>query len=498
MKTGLLTALVFLLGALASRAHVGSPDVFFEGRAGTMPVRVVIRPPATLPGLAQVDVHAIGVSAVFVQAAFWDAGKDAAPEPLRALPVANGALFHTALWLLRSGSYSIQVTVESPRGRGTVAVPLNSAATQRPVMPPALGATLAALGGLLFFSAVWLAQSAARAAGVRAGKVACITTLVIASAVAAGAMRWQKMDRDFREKALSKPIPVVANIRAFATRWLLHLTPPEGQSAAADWDTLVADHGKLMHLFLIREPDFDTFAHLHPVRRDPVTFEAILPPLPAGAYRLYGEITHDDGLSQTLMTRVIVPSSLDLRPAPVSLRVPTLRELLCGPGTRLLGDAPQPFALDPDDSWRTGVPDMVSLRGSPLEDGGSMLFLKDDAFVQNRETTLRFRAFASTGTPAAIQPYMGMRGHVVVRRTDGAVFTHLHPGGTISMAGMEVVALREALPNAAPLEDPAIRGNEVSFPYAFPLAGDYRLWVQIRTTERVLTGVFDAHVASSR
>src|SRR4051794_22481554 len=41
-------ALGLLLPSLAN-AHIGSPNVFFEGKAGAYAVRVAIRPPAVLP-----------------------------------------------------------------------------------------------------------------------------------------------------------------------------------------------------------------------------------------------------------------------------------------------------------------------------------------------------------------------------------------------------------------------------------------------------------------
>ena len=45
------------LGVLLA-AHVGSPDVFFRGNAGPYDVRVIVRRPEVVPGVARVTVHA--------------------------------------------------------------------------------------------------------------------------------------------------------------------------------------------------------------------------------------------------------------------------------------------------------------------------------------------------------------------------------------------------------------------------------------------------------
>jgi hypothetical protein len=59
-----LALLVFLGMSGAATAHVGTFDVAFAGDAGPYPVRVSIRQPGVIPGLAQITIRtpADGVS----------------------------------------------------------------------------------------------------------------------------------------------------------------------------------------------------------------------------------------------------------------------------------------------------------------------------------------------------------------------------------------------------------------------------------------------------
>ncbi|MGH2899223.1 MAG: hypothetical protein ACRDMZ_11160, partial [Solirubrobacteraceae bacterium] len=304
MKRIALATLALLLLPPRAHAHVGSPNVFFEGHAGAHAVTVVIRPPPTLPGVAQVDIRVADtdVTGVSVRPEFVEAGEISAPDATQATPVAGDTrLFNAALWLLRRGSYGIKITLEGPRGGGTVAVPLQASALTRPVMPPALGAGLVLCGVLLFAWAVWLIGASA------GGVAAAIGALVLGATVYAGNLRWQAMDRNFNN-ALYRPLPVQAEVRSDGAQALLQLVPDSSSTPESAWDTLVTDHGKLMHLFLIREHTLDAFAHLHPVRRDARAFEGVLPPLPAGSYELYAELTHESGASETLVGKVAVPA----------------------------------------------------------------------------------------------------------------------------------------------------------------------------------------------
>jgi len=112
---------------------------------------------------------------------------------------------------------------------------------------------------------------------------------------------------------------------------------------------------------------------------------------------------------------------------------------------------------------------------------------------------------------------MGMRAHAAVRRVDGAVFAHIHPAGTISMASQQLFALRsenKAALNISRLADepvcklPSVEEsqsvwlkqnaasdeNVISLPHELPQSGFYRIWVQVKINGQVLTGAFDADV----
>jgi hypothetical protein len=160
--------------------------------------------------------------------------------------------------------------------------------------------------------------------------------------------------------------------------------------------------------------------------------------------------------------------------------------------------------------------------------------------------TLKFAMADPQGKAAPLEPYLGMGGHAAILRSDGTVYIHLHPVGTYSMAAEEslvsrladtartfhypnptrfrdsidaYVARLKTLPekeknkllmaNMSTVDSPGVDSpgvdspqmnhqmavnNMVQFPYAFPRAGHYRIWVQVKRNSQVLTGVFDTQV----
>jgi hypothetical protein len=178
------------------------------------------------------------------------------------------------------------------------------------------------------------------------------------------------------------------------------------------------------------------------------------------------------------------------------------------------------FPPDPDDSWQmNNGATALAPRVADTEGGYKMTWTNPEPIGKNLDASLRFKLLTPDDQPALIEPYMGMLGHAVVRRQDGAVFAHIHPVGTFSMAAQQFFVNGKPSKNSSSQAQPGYwlrnshcsrlkatpatrmrcsAAGEVSFPYAFPQPGSYRLWIQMRSQGRILTGVFDTFVAATK
>jgi hypothetical protein len=507
------TILFFALAALLSWsanvwAHVGSPNVFFEGRAGQYPVHVMIRPAEVIPGLAEISVRVEGekIERVTALPIKWNVGRQGAPPPdVARLVRGETNLYSAQLWFMEPGAQSVELEVTGPAGKGRVTIPVDAVARRVLGMPKMLGGVLAAMGVLLVALLVSVIGAAVREGVLEPGLepdrrrhwrsrgAMVLGALVLISLLWGGRRWWTAEALDYRNNRLYHSIAAAATVRTESGQQVLTLEIRD--PAYSGFAPLVPDHGKLMHLFLVQEPKLDAFAHLHPRKLDRRTFESVLPELPVGTYQAYADITYETGLSDTLTAKVEVPA----RNANTSLDL---------------------SALDSDDSWRMASElGKQSARDCRLTPDCVVTWASPERIVANEPVSLQFIVHNTSGQPVRLEPYLGMRGHLALRRDDGSVFTHLHPGGSASMAAMQLAVsriegklpLKAAFGADDPIcEIPAVTAREqawldgntgsegVSFPYAFPKPGRYRLWVQVRVKGKVLTGVFDLEVGPAQ
>ena len=192
--------------------------------------------------------------------------------------------------------------------------------------------------------------------------------------------------------------------------------------------------------------------------------------MPEGRYRVFADIVHGTGFPETGIGDITLPQILSGLPSGDDSLAPAL-SLATGPQTD----------------------------GAPLTMGARMFWLNAAGTLRVGEPLrLKFRVADSAGRPVAdLEPYMGMAGHLVVVRVDWQVFAHLHPSGSPPMAAVEL-ANGPATAHAGHVRDASVAtvlpSSEITFPYGFPEAGHYRLFVQVKRAGRVETGVFDAQV----
>jgi hypothetical protein len=420
-----------LLLACPASAHVGTANVFVQGKAGPYPVYVTITPPAVIPGEATVSVFTdgTGVRSVSVQANVLS-GDLAQTMPqgvmLEAGP-AGSHEFHGTAWIMTQGSWQIRLTLAGDAGSGTIAVPLPASPVRLMHMSRAFGGLLIVLGSLLIFGLASLAAAAAREAkavpgtepdasqrrlGYRAAVVAVCGVVVV---LYLGNRLWKQEIARYSGN-IYQPLQMTTKVSPDDVLHL-QLRQPDGVKQIFSGRTmsdLVLDHNHLMHLYVIRWPAMDVVYHLHPTQRSAGEFDLPLPTMPQGEYRLFADVVHADGFPETAV-------------ADVALDIPQGRAL-AGDDARgalpKLKDSPAVSDLDV-------LPDGYRYRFEALRAGGkSAGGLRVDVPVLLRFTLLD----AHGNAPTDMTNYMGMPGHAAIVKTDGTVFAHIHPEGSVAMA----------------------------------------------------------------
>lgn len=481
-----ILVLTILALPMAALAHVGSPDVYYEGNAGPYRLLVTIRPPEVVPGVAQIQVRGLsdGVGRIqILPLTMQGPGASLAPTPdTMQRSSADPQLFTGNLWIMLRGSWKVQIQVEGGQGKGELAVPVAAVSMSAAHMGRGIGAMLVALGLLLVGLLIGIVRAANGPAQVEPRQPLTpalrrrsyigmgIGAIIIVAALVFGDL-WWGAEASANEEMVYR-IPRLQASFEPQGELLLRLENPNTASSSPEaevaWaqgikmDDLIPDHGHLMHLFLVRTPDMRSFWHLHPNQTRPQEFVAKLPAVAAGHYSIYADIVHGNGFPETQVGSIDLP---EVHSQPLS----------------------------GDDS---GGPDLAASETvTQLSDGYRMVWERGTAPLRaQRATVFTFRVEDKDGKPAAdLENYMGMAGHAMFIKDDGTVFAHVHPEGSVSMAAL---TMAQSPQNAMAAMAHGAIGSEVSFPYGFPQPGDYHLFVQIKRAGRVETGAFIAHVGN--
>jgi hypothetical protein len=479
---GCTLAVLVLMFSSTAVGHVGSPNVYLEGDAGPYRLLVTVNPPAMVPGVAEVQVRATSgpVSSIRITPVYVN-GKDHGlpPAPDLMQSAADPQWFNGKVWLMESGSWQVRIEVDGPKGVGKLAVPVPAFARRVLPMQKALGTLLFALMLALAAGMISIAGAAAREGGLepaavpsrqnrRLGRIAMAVAggLVIA-VLALGNWWWNAQAADLKQTMVYRAPPLKVS---FDGTDKLTLQMEENfwhESRKDQWSmTLIPDHGHLMHAFLVRVPAMDRFYHLHPEQTSVGSFTLKLPSIPSGKYKIFADIVRGTGFPETMVSEIDLPN--------------VTGEPFSGDDSGV--DAPA------DGSFRR------TTNVSALADGGRMVWEQDGTALKAGQVSwLRFRIEGAQNEPVNdLEPYMGMAGHAEFVKSDFSVFAHIHPAGSVPMASL-MVAQQDFGSSMHHGSMHALTG-EVSFPYGFPQAGDYRLFVQIKRHGEVETGVFDAHV----
>jgi len=494
--------------ALASPcwAHVGSPDVYFQGWAGPYHLVVRVRTPPMIPGVADIQIHSDTPGIRVFQATplyLVGAGSKYPPPPDALQPVPGDSQSFTGkLWLMDAGSWQVQIQANGSLGPGALALPVPAFARSTLPMQKGLGAFLWILMVLLVAALVSIFGAARREATLPPGeepgpaqkrgawRVMAAALALTLGALAIGNWWWSRVEASNETRKIYHPPNLVVTLAGQTmtleiaeSRW--HIRRPDTVMTE-----IIPDHGHLMHLFLVREPQMDRMYHLHPEQEaaGPATFVLSFAGVEPGRYKAFADIVRASGFPDTMVAEVDIPETK---------------------GNAITGD-------DSQASSRPLTSESAGNLETSLSDQARMVWERDPGpLAANQLLWFRFRVEDAMGKSVTdLEPYMGMALHAEFIASDFSVFAHVHPDGSVPMAALNLAdSTLRAEPTEAGKGPDAMAGMDMSmpgmgresnssaalpaqlsFPYGFPKPGLYRIFVQVKRGGKIETGVFDAKV----
>lgn len=485
-----------LLSVPAAHAHVGNKDIYQTVTAGPYNLFVTIRTPLVIPGVAAIEVRSSGApirSITITPLPLTGEASKHPPTPDAMRVSSSDPAFYTgSLWIMASGSWQVRFNIDGTGGPATASIPVPAVPTQIMRMQRPMAIMLSVLGCILVLGAVGIVMAAVRDARLIPGASAEPSRRRRAFAAGAAALlfcacsvylagKWWKVEAADYRAGMHRNSQLRTTLNGNRLDLSIGDSDPESPSAwkPVENSQLLADHGHLMHLYAIRWPQMDAVFHLHPVPDANAGFSETLPSMPPGKYHLYADVVFRNGFPETETATLSIPPALSSAPLgsdDASATPPAISATQLGPGYK-------------------------------LPDGYIMQWDKPETLTANTPYNFAFHLLDPHGNPAAgMQPYLGMPGHAAFVKTDGTAFAHTHPDGSAAMPavmlanessgtsmsamhGMDGMAENSTMNmSTEPLS------STVSFPYGFPSAGTYRIFIQMKHGKTVETGVFDATV----
>jgi len=475
-------------------ADIGHFNYIYEGKAFNNTVRVIIKAPGVVPGLADIVVKTFdnSMDEIFVtpiawkEKNDWDAiitGPQGAPPPDLMVPIQGEKnTYQAELWLMDFGAYNIQIKVVKNNQSEIINIPINSIANQINPMSSSMSFLLFSLMILLIAGLSNIITIAYRESTlqdislldkkrIKKSYFVQLVSLIIICFILYFANNWWAYTEKSFMKNLFKPLNNKVNLIKNDQQHILQILITDQAWKDGRISDFIPDHGKIMHLYLINE-NYQQLCHLHPKRnsQNRGLFEVIIPPIDFGKYFLFMDVTLESGATQTLI------NSIDYLPDNMILQ----------------NDIRYLFS-DKDDSY------IKSTSSYHFE-----WINKKNIFYANNEIELDFQILDVFNKAVNLEPYIQMGGHGAVIDSSGEIFIHIHPIGTISMASQELYDKEYNIQKSAicyfgtPSDSMKNYTNDLNLnsflsfpPLILNTPGKYFMWIQGKSNNEIITDKFE-------
>ncbi|MFZ9858073.1 MAG: hypothetical protein ACO3F2_07050 [Roseiflexaceae bacterium] len=419
--------MILMPRVVAAHGIVAGGAQVIEVDAGTYPLRIEVEVPTGAPTVLNARILPVkpfvGDANVTLTAVHRNSQTMSTQQV--DVPADQRTIVVIAVDITHIGPWDLWIEVKDARGEsGLFSVPITVLPTTTPLLTIPLFVAFGVLALVLTTSIIWPTPRP----WIQALYAHAFTGTLVSVLILGGLYAWPTINVEWNTP-LNQSRPYATTVmRADQQKLTIQLF--DG-STGLPVDDLVPHHQALIHLVMI-EQTTHYFVHAHPVRTDPGVYKLDITNVPSGVYDVAIELERLGSGSQVLRSEVEWSGGRSAsQPSHDFIAIP-FETVIDGyaVAVAVLGDI------------NAGVPTSIQV------------------------------AVSKDGTPVrALDYWLGMRGHMILRDPAGSMFGHVHAAGAMNEDFQPV----------------AIPGHTVDFIYAFPQAQTYQLWLQVQVDGRILT-----------